>query len=688
MAFANPAFLYFLFTLIIPVLIHLFNFRQYKKVWFTNVRFLSEIKQETKKRSQLKQLLILLARLLALASLILAFAQPYRPSPFQNSKQTGKQEVTVYIDNSFSMEALSPSGMLLDNAKVRAKEIVQSFKPTDLFRLVTNDFEGKHQRYVSRDEFLTMADEINISPVSRNLSDVILRQQEQPAGAARTNQQLFLISDFQKSTSDFSNISPDTIARYFFIPLAANKTSNIYIDSVWFESPVQQPLQQSRLRVSLKNSGSDPIEKIPVKLTLNGIQKAVTSAAIPAQGSSELTVPFTNNAGGYQSGSIEIADYPVTFDDKMYLAYPLVSSIPILSIANEKENPYLSALFGDDTTFRYTVINSKNIDYSALRNYPLIIINDLEEISSGLSQELQRYVESGGNLVLFPPEVINHDQYAAFLSSLGAPPLEMKDTVTRRVDILQVENPVFSDVFERSPSGKVKLPENTDLPVVFMHYRANMRGSNLLEPVMQLNNGDLFLGSVTAGKGKLYLFTSPLDEKSSNFPKHIIFVPALLKIALLSGPSLGLYYICGTNEPVIIQNDSTNDKIIYKIKLDNSDYEIIPEIRNQGFGLQLFPHQQIKQAGIYSILRENQLVAKAAYNNDRKESDLFSYNPTQIDQSLRQTQVRFYNILKDGKVPVSKQLSEIRQGTPLWRIFVILTLLFIAIEIAIIRFVK
>jgi hypothetical protein len=688
MAFANPAFLFFLFALIIPVLIHLFNFRQYKKVWFTNVRFLSEIKQETKKRSQLKQLLILLARLLTLASLIIAFAQPYRPSPFQNSRQTGKQEVTVYIDNSFSMEALSPSGMLLDNAKVRAKEIVQSFKPSDLFRLVTNDFEGKHQRYVSRDEFTTMLDEITISPVSRNLSEVILRQQEQPSGSARNNQQLFLISDFQKSTSDFSNIPADTIARFFFIPMIANKTSNIYIDSVWFESPVQQPLQQSRLRVRLKNSGSDAIDKIPVKLTLNGIQKAVTSAAVPAEGSSEITVPFTNNTGGYQSGSIEITDYPVTFDDKMYLAYPLISSIQVLSIANDRENPYLRALFGDDTTFRYTVINSRNIDYSALRNYPLIIINDLEEISSGLAQELQRYVESGGNLVLFPPDVINHDQYAAFLTTLGAPPLETKDTAARRVDILQVENPVFSDVFEKSSSGKVRLPENTDLPVVFMHYRTNIKGSNLLEPIMLLNNGDLFMGSVTAGKGKLYLFTSPLDEKSSNFPKHIIFVPALLRIALLSGPSQGLYYICGSNEPIIVQNDSTNDKIIYKIKLDNADFEIIPEIRNQGFGLQLFPHQQISKAGIYSVLREDQLIAKVAYNNNRKESDLSSYNPTQIDQYLRQTQLKFFSLLKDGKVPVSKQLSEIRQGTPLWRIFVILTLLFIAIEIAIIRFVK
>jgi hypothetical protein len=686
MAFGNPVFLYFLFALIIPVLIHLFNFRQYKRVWFTNVRFLSEIKQETKKRSQLKQLLILLTRLLALAALIIAFAQPYIPSPLQKLKQSEKQEVTIYIDNSFSMESLSPSGTIIENAKVRAKEVAQSYKSSDLFRLITNDFEGKHQRYVSRDEFKTLVDEVTVSPVSRNISEVILRQQEHPAGSASTNQQMFLISDFQKSTSDLMNITPDSITQYFFVPLSPNKSNNLYIDSVWFESPVQQPLQQSRLRLRLKNYGTDPIDKIPVKLTLNGIQKAVTSAALPAGSSVELIIPFTNNKSGFQSGSIEITDYPVTYDDKMYISYPLVSSIPILSIADEKENPYLRALFADDTTFRYTMINSKNLDYSAFRKYPLIILNDLEEISSGLAQELQRYVESGGNLVVFPPAVIDHDQYSSFLRGLGAPPLDMKDTVTLRVDMLQVESPVFSDVFEHSPSGKVRLPENTDLPVVFKHYKTERTGT-LLEPIMQLNNGDLFLGSLTAGKGRLYLFTSPLDEQSTNFPKHIIFVPTLLKIALLSGPVQGLYYLCGSNEPIIIQNDSARDKIIFKIKLDNSDFEIIPEIRNQGFGLQLFPHQQINEAGIYTILREDQPVAKVAFNNDRKESDLSCYNSSEIEHSLQQTHIQKFSLLKDGKVPLTKQLAEIRQGTPFWKLFLIFTLLFIAIEIAIIRLV-
>ena len=109
MVFAQPLFLIALTALAIPIIIHLFNFRKYKKVYFTNVKFIAEIKQETKKRSQLKHLLILFARLLAIACLVMVFVQPYLPSSIRQKKLKGSQAVSIYIDNSFSMEALSSS---------------------------------------------------------------------------------------------------------------------------------------------------------------------------------------------------------------------------------------------------------------------------------------------------------------------------------------------------------------------------------------------------------------------------------------------------------------------------------------------------------------------------------------------------------------------------------------------------
>src|ERR1700745_1818876 len=103
MSFLYPQFLWALSLLSLPVIIHLFNFRRYKKVYFTNVKFLREIQEETKSSSRLKELLILAMRCLAIACLVLAFAQPFIPGGLNTAKR-GNTAVSIYIDNSFSME--------------------------------------------------------------------------------------------------------------------------------------------------------------------------------------------------------------------------------------------------------------------------------------------------------------------------------------------------------------------------------------------------------------------------------------------------------------------------------------------------------------------------------------------------------------------------------------------------------
>ena len=77
MQFKHPELLYALLLLLIPIFIHLFQLRRFQKVDFTNVAFLKKVTLQTRKSSQLKKWLTLLARLLALACIVLAFAQPY-----------------------------------------------------------------------------------------------------------------------------------------------------------------------------------------------------------------------------------------------------------------------------------------------------------------------------------------------------------------------------------------------------------------------------------------------------------------------------------------------------------------------------------------------------------------------------------------------------------------------------------
>ena len=89
MQFIYPQILWALLALAIPVIIHLFHFRRFKKVYFTNVKFLKEIKEEKSTRNKLRNLLVLICRLLAYAFIIFAFAQPFISK--NETTKTGKK---------------------------------------------------------------------------------------------------------------------------------------------------------------------------------------------------------------------------------------------------------------------------------------------------------------------------------------------------------------------------------------------------------------------------------------------------------------------------------------------------------------------------------------------------------------------------------------------------------------------
>jgi hypothetical protein len=93
MKFLYPTFLIALLVLALPIIIHFFNFKRYKTVYFSNVGFLKHIQQETRKKSQLKHLLILLSRILALAALVLAFSRPYIPLSGAASNHPAKRSL-------------------------------------------------------------------------------------------------------------------------------------------------------------------------------------------------------------------------------------------------------------------------------------------------------------------------------------------------------------------------------------------------------------------------------------------------------------------------------------------------------------------------------------------------------------------------------------------------------------------
>src|SRR5688572_24858722 len=150
MQFLYPAFLWALSALAIPIIIHLFYFRRYKKVYFSNLRFLREVKEETSARNRLRNLLILLARLLAMAFIILAFAQPV--IPLQDAMKAGIRNVSIFVDNSFSMQSFGKDLSLFDRSKQKAHEIIMGYGAEDRFQVLGHELSPSQTQWISREE--------------------------------------------------------------------------------------------------------------------------------------------------------------------------------------------------------------------------------------------------------------------------------------------------------------------------------------------------------------------------------------------------------------------------------------------------------------------------------------------------------------------------------------------------------
>jgi hypothetical protein len=681
MSFTYPSFLFALSAIAIPIIIHLFNFRKFKTVYFSNVRFLKEVKQETQAKSKLKHLLVLLARILFISFLVLAFSQPF--IPVENKKvAVGDKAVSIFIDNSFSMEAVNKNGTLLDDAKRRAVEIVSAYKPSDRFQLITNDFEGKHQRLVNREEFNELLDEIKISPSTRNVSEITSRMFDVLQQSGAKNRSAFVLSDFQKSLTDIDQVKNDTGITVNIVPLVATEKSNIYIDTCWFETPVRQFNQVERLHVRVKNISDKELENNSIKLFINDVQKTPSSFNAEKNAETEVVLSFVSKESGVQHCRIELSDYPVTFDDKFYFSFEVAKTISVLSI-NSSESPYLNKLFGADSLFLLKNVQENQLDYSALSSNNLIILNELKNISSGLSQELKRFMENGGSVVVFPGSDIDLASYKEFSLLLQANYFEKYDTVNTKIDKINLEHDIYKDVFEK----KTFSAANLDLPKVSSHYVLSKTTRSTEEYLLKLQNGNVFLSRNIAGKGKLYLCAGGLGSEFSNFSRHAIFVPTLYKIAMYSLSTQSLFYTIGNDES-IESNKSLSGENVYHLKSLKGDLDIIPEHRMTGLKTEIMPHDQITEAGNYNLFAGKELMMGISYNFNRKESDLNCYDPEELSIQIAKYNLLNFSIIKNTNQSITHTLTELDQGKKLWKLCLLLALTFLAAEVLLLRFMK
>lgn len=680
MKFLNPQFLWAFGVLAIPIIIHLFNFRRFKKVMFPNLRFLEEVQIQNKNKQQLKKWLVLAARLFALSFLVLAFAGPFIPGKDENSAAAGNL-LSVYIDNSFSMNAEGTEGELLEVAKNRARNLVVAYGETDRFQLLTNDFEGRHQRTVSKETFLQWVDELTYSARSRNLSEVFERQKNilQKETNTFTRNLAFHISDFQRSVSDMENIRGDSSIALYFIPLEANSRANISVDSLWFDTPYIRGGETSVLHILIKNYGSENLENSTVTLTLNGVQKGLTALELEAGLEKVVDIAFLPEKEGWNEALVQIQDFPIVFDDKLYFSFEVRNSRRVLHIVpDQKPSKEVEAVYKTDPFFIYEAASAKQLDYRSFGDYDLIIVQELPEMSTGLISELKKYTEAGGSLVLIPAET-NPEVMNMLASSFDLPLLGNAIALAGEINRINTDHPVYKEIIE-------KMNERMAYPALYRYYPWQTPASGTYENLLSTKQGLPILTLFEKGKGQIYYMSVALSQDWSSLTRHFLFPATLLQAGFRSIPGQSFYYQIGNTVLLPMRRERGVKEDI--IEMEGESGVFIPElvVRNNSQFLRL--DETVQTAGSFWLKKKGETahLQSVSLNYDRKESQTEVWKTDEL--AARLTPGTRAQVIDGNAESLGKTIREIDAGKQLWKVAVFLTLLFITIEILLLRFLK
>ncbi len=679
MIFLRPEFLYGLLALSIPVIIHLFNFRKHKKLYFSDISRLKTIATHTRKEQKLKHLIVLLLRMLAILFIVLALAGP----ELKEDKLSAASNTTaIYLDNSFSMMAEGQNGRLFESARQYALQVIEGSGENTNFIILSNDNDGHPNRVLGREASTSELEKMEISYNSKKISHVIASRNRILQNSDLQNCDTYIFSDFQAYTSNILALPEDSINNYFIIPFGHLQNKNIYIDSCHINTPDLMIEKVIALSVWIKNDSDTDYEKVPLKLSINGQQKAVAGIDLKAGTSKQVILNFTVSKTGWQYGLIEIEDFPITFDDHMYFAFEVKHNIEVLIIGSKENNKYLKKFYSSDDIFQISEMRYQTIDFGKFKNFDLVILNGIPLISSGLTSHAKQYITDGGNLLFIPPKAETTDDISVFLKDMNSGKVVRFDTTETRVSRLKLSNNLFSESI-------TKVPQNADLPTIKQHYIFNFPTSSGVETLVSLLSGDDFLSKKNIGSGQFYILSVGLDESFGNFASHLLFVPVMHGVASKGSSIENLFYTLGKNHNITLNIDnSIVSESPFFLSSPHTQPYIIPGQKHKNGKLVLSLKDVILMNGYYNLMASDSIISVIAFNYNRDESEMKYNDIDEITEMFEKSDLVYFTILNTSDPNYSEIINALQKESDFWKLFIIFALSVIFIEILILRFWK
>ncbi len=659
MIYIHPEFLWGLLAMIIPIIIHLFDFRKNKKVYFSDIRFLKQVEHSSKKPLKLKQWLILLSRLAFVFFLVIMFAQPIIPSASNKQLQQGTK--IIYIDNSQSMSAMvNPKETAIERAKIIGAKIINQLPKGQEVIILSNNNLSQFFTPNTLTEASKLLSTINLSDKTFSLNQLGVAISKYKKRNTNVSD-VFIISDFQKSTLPIELHKLDTALTYWLAPIKAETINNCVVDSIFLAESIINENGNTQIEVIINNLGNQLKENLPIKVFMGNRQVSAASITIAAHQKKSISFSL-GKVNEIESGYIQIEDYPTIFDNIFNFSLPPKRRLNILEITGNNSSSYIKPVFGNENLFAFFSNNFQNIDNAILLKADFVVLNQIDNPSIELINKLKSYASTQGSVLVIPtltPNLNAYHQLSASLVKTGFPQKQKLKSPTGK-------NPFFISILE-NVARKIEMPSITSVWAWGKDRSA----------VLLFEDGTPYLSEIAQN---LYIVSAPLIDSMSNFQSHALFVPVMYRLASQSVTPTSTLFSRVENNYFDLRMDSISFKDL--IKLSKDELEIVPSKTKIGNKWRINFPKEIITTGIYKVENNKLIKGYLAINLAKKESQLAALNKSEITNLFLGYTINFLEAFN----PNSTILNSFDTGIALWKYALTICLLFLLLETLFIRF--
>ena len=520
----------------IPLIIHLLNREQATRMVYSTIRFIRMSHQVNVQRHRLKQLLLLLMRLLILAILGIAFARPFfADKPTVTGETGGKRNVVLILDNSYSMSREDT----FDRAKAEAQKIADGLQQRDTSALVftsnraqvVKSLDAEHQQIRPA---LTGA---KLTNVPTDYLDAIQAADEMLQQANIGQKEIYLIGDLQKigweNFIETDRLSPDV--QINFVDLSAEAPRNLAITGISVPQVVLNERKPAQVVVRVQNFSDEAVENLPVKLFIDENLAGTTEIDIEPDDVTDTKFDVRFQTEEVHTGYAEIPEDALAVDNRRYLLIQSLRSIKVHGVNGEpggqtykNETFFLQmALEPIGQTVPIEFTQSTTIpDSTKINSYDVLILANLRRPTASEAQTLKAFVGAGGGLIVTVGDKVDRDAYQRTLGAGDDPLLPcnfvqpvgdaLNRDVFRVIATLNYNHPLFHPF---------KDPNHGDFGKGrFYRYLQAVPLANSVV-LARFDDGSPALFEKTYGSGRVLCFTSTIDREWTDLPIHGVYLP-------------------------------------------------------------------------------------------------------------------------------------------------------------------